>query len=424
MAPVRDSFAALRERPFRLLWTGQALSGIGDSMVWIASAFAVIRLTGSAADLGLVLAAGTIPRVGLGLAAGVWADRLPRNVVMRASDLLRALSQGLVAADLLTGHARIWHLAVAAAVYGAATAFFNPALGGLVPDTVSRGRLQQANALIGLTRSGLGVAGPGLSGALVAAFGPGWVYAIDAASFVGSAACLSLLAIPPAVAQAQRQRFFAELAAGWRIVVAHSWIWATLIAFAVGNFFIACTLVLGPIVSEERLGGAATWGFFGMGMSAGSLAGAALSLRVRPRRPLTFACLITCLNAVPALLFAIPATVPAILAAAVFAGLGLQLSNTLWETVLQQQVPRASRSRVSAYDWMVSWIFMPLGFLLAGPLSTAIGTRAALLVAGGTMIVLYTAIAAVPGVRAIRLENAREPEQEPARAQAPAPAPT
>jgi MFS family permease len=113
------------------------------------------------------------------LVGGVWADRLPRQWVMLTSDLVRGMSQAAGAALLLTGAAELWHLAVIAALHGAGAAFFVPASSGIVPDTVSAARLQQANALMGLSRHVFGVAGPALAGILVAAFGPGWVYAID-----------------------------------------------------------------------------------------------------------------------------------------------------------------------------------------------------------------------------------------------------
>ena len=141
----------------------------------IALAFAVLRIGGSATQLGLVLAAGVVSRVAFYLVGGVWADRLPRQFVMLASDVVRAAQQLVVGTLLITGNARMWHLVVGAIVYGMAVAFFQPASTGLLPATVSQSRLQQANALMGLSRSTTSVAGPLLSGLLVALFGPGWV---------------------------------------------------------------------------------------------------------------------------------------------------------------------------------------------------------------------------------------------------------
>src|SRR6478736_2992745 len=102
----------LAERDFRLLWLGQTTSAFGSGLVPVALAFAVVDLTDSASALGIVLAAGLVARVVFLLVGGVVADRLPRQRVMLAADLLRAGSQGTVAVLLLAGHARVWHLVV------------------------------------------------------------------------------------------------------------------------------------------------------------------------------------------------------------------------------------------------------------------------------------------------------------------------
>src|SRR5437764_9169281 len=110
-------------------------------MVGVALAFAVLDVTGSVADLGFVFAARSLPLVVFLLAGGVFADRLPRRAVMIGSDLVRLASQGLLAALLLAGAARLWEILVLVVVGGAATAFFNPAVTGLVAQTVSAHRL-------------------------------------------------------------------------------------------------------------------------------------------------------------------------------------------------------------------------------------------------------------------------------------------
>src|SRR5437868_3565753 len=129
---------------------------------------------------------------------GVWADRLPRQVVMLASDVVRALAQAAIAVLLLTHHARIWELVALAAVYGTADAFFTPAAVGLTPLTVSAGRLQQANALRGLSGSVAGILGPAIGGLIVATTSPGVALAFDSGTFLVSAVSLALLPIAAA----------------------------------------------------------------------------------------------------------------------------------------------------------------------------------------------------------------------------------
>src|SRR5687767_519735 len=132
-----EMFGALKERQFRLLWLGQATSTLGDGLVPVALAFAVIgSLDRGPTALGIVLAAQTLPLVAFVLAGGVWADRLPRQVIMLVSDVVRCLVQATLAILLLTGTAEVWHLAVLMAIYGTAQAFFQPAATGLVPATI------------------------------------------------------------------------------------------------------------------------------------------------------------------------------------------------------------------------------------------------------------------------------------------------
>src|SRR4051794_9824898 len=158
--------------PFRLLFAGQALSVLGDRVTPVAIAFAVLAL-GDVTDLGLVLAAGGIPFGLFAIAGGVVSDRVGRRRVMIASDLVRTASQALTAALLISGRAEVWMLVVLSAVYGTASAVFMPALMGLIPQTVPAGRLQEANALIGFTRSVASVLGPTLAGVIIALAGPG-----------------------------------------------------------------------------------------------------------------------------------------------------------------------------------------------------------------------------------------------------------
>src|SRR2546425_6346966 len=161
-ATIADRLGALREPNFRLFFLGQAVSRLGDGVAPVALTFAVLGLTHSPSDVGFLFAARSVPLVGFLLIGGVFGDRLPRRRLMLTADLVRFLSQGLVAALLIGGRARLWELLALQAVHGAATAFFSPALTGLMPAIVSAGRLQEANSLRGLAASAGNIAGPAL----------------------------------------------------------------------------------------------------------------------------------------------------------------------------------------------------------------------------------------------------------------------
>ena len=204
----RRSAAPLREREFRLLFAGRTVSLLGNAIAPVALAFAVLDLTGSKTDLGLILAAREIPLVVFLLAGGVWADRLPRNRVMVGANV-SGLSQATVAALLIVGEAEIWQLAALAAVNGGASAFYFPASGGAVPQTVPESMLQEANALLSLTVNATQIAGAAVAGFLVAAFGSGIGIAVDAAAYLLAAMILAAMRLNVA-AQAELRSFLAS----------------------------------------------------------------------------------------------------------------------------------------------------------------------------------------------------------------------
>lgn len=393
---------ALEERPFRLLWLAQTASGVGDALIPVALAFAVLReLDGSAADLGLVLAAFSLARVAFTLVGGVWADRLPRRRVMLVCDGIRAAVELFTFGMLVAGAMELWLFAVTATLFGAASAFFGPASTGLIPQTASPERLQQANALIAISRNGTAIFGPAASGVLVATTGPAWVFALDGATFLVSAAFLLALRLAPRVPP-PRQHFIADLAAGLREVTARTWLSSGLAVAAVANLGIATFFVLGPVIFEEELGGASGWGLALTAGAIGGLLGGVVALRWRPQRPLVASFLVYSAGALPLAALAVPLGAPliAVATAALFAGVAA--GNVIWEATLQQAIPNDVLSRVSSYDLLVSLVFQPVGFALAGPAAETLGRdvtlwAAAGLVAGSTMLIL-----AVPSVRGLR----------------------
>lgn len=403
----------LAERQFRLLWIGQTASAAGDALIFVAVAFAVLQVGGSAADLGIVFAAFTVANVALVLAGGVWADRLPRQLVMVACDVVRGVAEVILALLLLSGTAQVWHIAVGAAVIGGAGAFFGPASLGLIPQTVSAGRLQQANALIGLSRNGTRIFGPPIAGALIALSSVGVVFFVDAVTFAVSAVSLLMLRPTPREPRAaEPQPFLAELASGWREVTARPWIVAAICTFAISNMAAAPFIILGPVVAQDHLGGAAAWGLILTGGGIGGVIGGVLALRLRPRRPLLIGFLIMAATSIPPLALVGPLPVLLIAGSSMLSLVAIELANTWWYTMLQQHVPEHARSRVSSYDWLVSLVFQPLGFLLAGPLAAWIGLPATLIGAAVIALVANYGVLLVRAVREVRWVEEPAPAAE------------
>lgn len=407
MARLPESFAVLRTREFRLLFGGQAVSVLGDRMAVVALAFAVLEIGGSASEVGLVLAAGAFPLLATVLAGGVVADRASRRAVMVTADLVRVASQGAMAVLLIMGVAEVWMLALAAGVTGVATGFFSPASTGLLPEVVLAEQLQPANGLRASAVSTGEILGPVLGGVLVATAGAGWAIAIDAVTFAVSAACLAMLRVPTRVA-AQRSSFVADLREGWVAFRSRRWVWALVLYFAMGNLLWGAWGVLGPIVAERDLGGAAAWGTILAAVGVGALASSLLATRVKPRRPLLLAALADGLFALPLAFLAAAGSVPLIACGALLSGAGMALAIAVWESTLQRHVPGESLSRVSSYDWFGSLAFYPLGLAVWGPVAAVIGISVSLWLAFGLAVVLTLALISVPDIR--RLPAAPPPE--------------
>jgi len=390
-------------REFRLLFGAQAVSWLGDRMVPIALAFAVLELGGSASAVGIVLACGMLPMVGSLLIGGVVADRVSRRAVMVTADLVRLVTQGAIAALLIAGEAEIWMLAALAGLTGAASGFFNPASTGLLPAIVPPERLQEANGVRATAMSGGEIAGPAVAGVLIAAAGPGWALAIDAATFAISAAFLARLRLPERVPRAASS-FLADLREGWGVFRSLTWVWTFVAWAAFGNLLWGAWSVLGPVIAERELGGAAAWGTVLAAMGVGALLGGIVALRARPRRPLVLASLTVGLFAAPLAFLAAGAPVALLAVGALLGGTAMMLGNSIWESTLQRYVPAESLSRVSAYDWFGSMAFQPLGLAIWGPIAALIGISASLWVAAALMAASTAALLALPAIRELQAE--------------------
>jgi MFS family permease len=399
----------LEERQFRLYFVGQATSWLGDGLLPVAIAFAVLDLTGSATDLGLVLAVRMVPIIVLLLVGGVWADRLPRQLVMVASDVVRGGTQAILAVLLLTGSAELWHLLVLQAVYGAGEAFWRPASTALLPSIVSKGRLQQANALMAVAVNGSYTVGPAIAGVLVSTVGSGAAIAIDAATFGVSTVALLLLRVPTLQRPAEPTTFLDDLREGWREFVSRTWLWVIVVHAALFHLVvIAPLMVLGPVVADRDLGGAADWGFIAASMGVGVIVGSASASRLSPARPLFVAVLFFSIgSALLAAVLGLPASTLVIAVAGFFCGTTEGFIEVAWITALQQRVTGTVLARVSAYDTVGSFVFFPIGFALAGPASDVFGIQAVLFFAAGFAVALGLVVASLPSVRGV--ERFEEP---------------
>ena len=409
--PLSQRLGALQERDFRLLFAGTTITTIGDRLASIALAFAVLDMA-SATALGIVFAVRQGVQALVVVGGGVLSDRIPRNLVLVGASLVQGAAQAATAVCVLSGTGGVGAIVALQAVYGIGLGLVLPAEVGLVPQTVSPARLQQANALQGLSRNMIGVLGPAVGGVVVVASSPGIALAIDAVSFLFCADLLRRIRVAPRNPSGSHG-FVHELREGWQEFTSRTWLWASVLLFGVGNLAFAGWIVLGPAVADERLGGAGAWAVILTAGGVGAVIGGILAIRIRPRRPLVVCVLAATLISLQTLALALSAPTALIAAASFVGGIGIAVHLTLWFTVFQQQVPEHAQSRVASYDTLGSFILMPIGMALVGPLADAIGIVETLWIALVVMWASWGAILLLPSVWAIR-RSAAVPAPSPA----------
>ena len=369
----------LRHPNFRHLFLGQSASVIGDRVVVVAIALYVTQTTGSATGLGLILASQALPLVALLLFGGVWADRLPRHRIMVVTDLTRAALHTLLAVLIFAGAVPVWQLCVIEAMFGAAMAFFQPAYTGLIPQTVPEHLIQDARALTQSMENVAFLVGPALATALVLGLGAGEAFAFDAATFLLSAVLLRRVRPRPRGESAPAAPVWRELKAGFAEVRSRAWVWVTIVVFAGA---LLCVFVpwyaLAPIVARTAYGSAGVFGLLESVAGAGAVCGAIAGARWRPARPLKMGLLLVSSWPLLGLLFAARAPLMLVTVMALGTGFGIALLMIWWETALAEHIPPHALSRVSACDWMGSLALVPLGYLIVGPVSDALGVRTVL----------------------------------------------
>ncbi|MGY0237002.1 MFS transporter [Longispora urticae] len=401
----------LQNTAFRHQFLAQSTSLLGTMLAPVALAFGVLEATDSAGDLGLVLTAYTVPMLVFMLVGGVWADRLPRQRLMMIADSTRFVTQSTFGVLVLTGHAQLWSMIALQAVAGTAAAFNMPAAMGLTRDTARPEHLQQANALLSLSRDLASTVGPLIAGGIIASAGAGWALLFDGLTFAGSVYFLSRLTLPARPPGEPSAGFVAELRDGWREVSKRSWVWVSIIYFMVFNLVFAVFQVIGPVSMADKARGALSWGAVAAALAAGELLGNALALRVRPRRPLRVSRYVELL-AVPVIVaLGLGAPVPVLIGAALLMGIAVSFPDSLWMTALQQHVPEESISRVMSFDLMGSFVLRPVSYTAAAAAAAAFGAGHTL-VAGALLLAVATlATLLLPGVR--NLTRIDTPEQKP-----------
>jgi MFS family permease len=375
----------LRHRNFRLLVTGTTTSALGNAITPVALAFAVLDLGGSAAQLGLVVAAFALADVVTVLFGGVLGDRVPRQLMLEGSSAACVLTQGVLAVMLVGGWAGIPLLAGIGVLNGCLGALSQPSSSALTRMTVPERLISSAVALRGLLQTSAGVVGFAAGGVLVAATGSGWAIGVDALTFAVAAYCFSRLDVPHTRPDGVRGSMLADLGEGLREVLRHTWLWLLIgQALLYHLFFSGAQSVLGPIVVSREFGRSA-WGVALVSLMAGFVVGGLVCLRWRPRRSLYVGTALLSLTALFPFAMAVGGALPLVLGGAFLHGFGLQVFDVQWQVAIQENVPEDKLARVYSFDAVGSFVARPLGLVLTGPVAEVVGFGRWLVVVGAVM---------------------------------------
>jgi MFS family permease len=388
------------------LFAAQLASVSGDFIVIASLPFAVFAIGGSGGEVGIAFAVSALSEVLAVLVGGVVGDRFPRRSVMIAADLVRFASQAALAVLLIFGAAEFWQVLAVQIVQGVGFAFFNPAMGGLVPEVVSKQRLHDANALM-TTAAAVGtMAGPAIAGLLIALWGVGWAFALDAFTFAVSAIVLMSIRVRPAPPRDPGPSLFKEMFEGWNEFRRRTWLWIVVLEFGVLNALVfGPFLMLGASVAVASLGGLGAWAVILTANGIGRLLGGVAALFLRPERPLFVATLLMGSWVVPLILLAVAAPLATIAITAAFAGAGLSVFEALWKTTLQTKVPEDQRSRMVSFDWLGSLGLLPIGYFVVGFGQSLISAEVTL-IAGACLVLAATGIVVSrPAIRGIRADE-------------------
>jgi MFS family permease len=389
---------------FYQFFAARTISNFGNGMSPVALAFGVLDIAGAdAGSLSLVQGARTVPILMLLIVGGTIADKYGRAKVMGLADMWLSVLILIAAWSFITGSPSVWLLTIVGLLSGLLNGIWYPAFAGLVPIIVPESKLQSANAAIGFGSNIAFMFGTAGAGLVVLYFGVGWALVIDALTFLIAGALvypLSKLPQPGQAVQGERVNFLRELKLGWKEFKTRTWLVTIVVAFAFINMtFEATWAVLGALQTREHYDGAATWGLVLGFMSLGFLIGTVIANKIRPRYPLRLVMILMLAEPVFTLAFGTVQPIIVLLLSAIAVGIAMDIFYVMWATTIQQNVPSESLSRVNSYDSFGSFVFGPLGIIVAGPLAIAIGINETLIIGAAVSALAIVGSLMIPSVR-------------------------
>ena len=361
------------------------MSLIGTWITRIATSWLVYRLTGSEFLLGVVSFFGQIPTLVLAPFAGVLVDRHDRHRILVATQVLSMLQSLALAILAFTGVITVTHILLLQLAQGMINAFDTPARQSFVVDMIEdRAHLPNAIALNSSMVNGSRIIGPSIGGVLIAAFGEGWCFMIDAISYLAVIASLLAMRVERKPRQPATTSALDELRDGLRYVAGSPPIWSSLLLLAiVATMGMPYTVLMPAIASRVLHGGPHTLGFLmtasGVGALVGALYLASRSTVLGLGRVMVLA---TLAFGASLIAFALSRQLWLSLLLLPLVGGGMMIETASTNTVIQTIVDERLRGRVMAFYAMAFMGTAPIGSLFAGALAARIGAPWTVFVGG------------------------------------------
>lgn len=399
MNRFHENLSVFNFSPYRYLFFARLITILGNSIAPIALAFAVLDIGGSVSELGFIVASRSIFNVIFLLIGGVLADRYSRNQLLVSSSVIAAVSQAIIAWSVLGGSATVLNLALLGTLNGAAAGIALPASSSMIPQTVPVQNLRAANALIQLGISGGMIIGTSLGGLLISSVGPGWGLAIDAIGFAVSAPLYFLIRTASIQVTPPADNFLKCLKEGWEEFTSKAWVWAIVIQFTIINAaFGGIMMVLGPVIADSSFG-RASWGIMIAAQSVGLMTGSYFALRWRPRHDLFISVILIAFCSLPIFMLSLSASSTWLIIAFFIAGITFGRFEVSWAHSLQTHISQAKLARIYAYDAIGSFVAIPFGELVAGPLAIHYGSSNVLLFSSIVVVLATLGASFVPEIR-------------------------
>ena len=400
---VPHSLRAFRHRDFRLYFAGQGISQTGTWLQTIATSWLIYELSGSTFLLGLASFAQFIPMLVLGPFAGVWVDRHHKRKVLLITQG-SALAQALAMLALVAlGHVEAWHLIAANLVLGIVNAFDSPARQAQLVELVGgKEDLPNAIAFSSSLMNGARFIGPLIGGAVIAAFGVVWGFALNSLMRGAVILALWLIRAEPRPTEKAATGLAQQLAAGFRYAYGFLPTRSALLLVAAVSFAVQPYQSLAPYFARDVFhGGSETLGYLIGAGGFGALSGMVhLALRPSVRGLLSQIPITTAAAGSALIVFSFATSLWVALPMLYLVGMGAMITAASTNTVLQTIVEDRMRARVISI-YMMSFLGMtPLGALFAGVLAERIGPPATLALGG--VLALCAALAywlKLPGIR-------------------------